>query len=51
MRELLSKDMVRAGYLVWVSRGRVSPGLGLGNEGPGQAGEDPTVVFHHGQAP
>lgn len=46
MRELLSTDM--AGYLVQVSRGWVIPGMGLGNEGPGQAGEDPTVAFHHG---
>lgn len=51
MRELLSTDMVRAGYLVQVSRGRVSPGMGLDNEGPGQAGEDPPVVFHPGQTP
>lgn len=51
MRELLSTDTVRVGYLVQVSRGWVSPGMGLGNEGPGQAGEDPTVAFNHGQAP
>lgn len=48
MRELLSIDMVIAGYLVQVSRGWVIPGMGLGNEGPGQAGEDPTVTFHYG---
>lgn len=46
MRELLSTDMVRAGSLVQVSRGWVSPGMDLGNERPGQAGEDPTVAFH-----
>lgn len=48
MRELLSTDMVMAGYLVQVSRGWVIPGMGLKTEGPGQAGEDPTIAFHHG---
>lgn len=51
VRKLLSTDMVRAGHLVQVCRDRVIPGMGLGNEGPGQAGGDLTVAFHHGQAP
>lgn len=35
IEELLPTDMVRAGYPVLVSKGWISLGMGLGNEGPG----------------
>lgn len=50
MEEVLPMT-VRTGYPVQVRRGCVFPGMDLGNEGPGQAGEDPTVALHHGQPP
>lgn len=44
-------DMMRTGYPMQGSKGWIAPGMGLGNEESGQAGQDPAVVLCHSQAP